>query len=54
MLDERGKKWWELLIVARSDSEDETSPPWVYSRWLPNTKINSAQVCERKKRDNYD
>lgn len=52
VLDERGKKWWELLIVGtkRSDDDGEKSAsgddgkPWVYSRWLPNTKINSAQV----------
>ena len=50
VLDERGKKWWELLIVAKSgsgggDGDGESQEaPWVYSRWLPNTKINSAQV----------
>ena len=45
VLDERGKKWWELLIVAKSGGDgDSEEAPWVYSRWLPNTKINSAQV----------
>ena len=44
VLDERGKKWWELLIVAKGGSDGES--PWVYSRWLPNTKINSAQVSD--------
>lgn len=43
VLDERGKKWWELLIVAKG-SDNGSGAPWVYSRWLPNTKINSAQV----------
>lgn len=44
VLDERGKKWWELLIVAKGSDDDGSVAPWVYSRWLPNTKINSAQV----------
>jgi hypothetical protein len=44
VLDERGKKWWELLIVAKSSDGPKDEAPWVFSRWLPNTKINSAQV----------
>ena len=47
VLDERGKKWWELLIVAKKSNSGDDEAPWVYSRWLPNTKINSAQVRNR-------
>lgn len=37
VLDERGKKKWELLICSPDRS-------WQYSRWFPNNKINSTQV----------
>ena len=37
LLDERGKKKWELLIC----SSDGT---WKFSRFFPNNKINSTQV----------
>jgi hypothetical protein len=37
ILDERGKKVWELLIC------DETRT-FEYSRYFPNNKINSTQV----------
>lgn len=37
VLDERGKKKWELLIC----SSDGT---WRYSRYFPSNKINSTQV----------
>ena len=38
LLDERGKKRWELLICT-PDREFE------YSAYFPNNKINSTQVC---------
>lgn len=38
LLDERGKKRWELLICS-PDREFE------YSVYFPNNKINSTQVC---------
>ena len=38
LLDERGKKRWELLICS-PDREFE------YSAYFPNNKINSTQVC---------
>lgn len=38
ILDSRGKKRWELLITSPDRS-------WVYSKWFPNNKINSTQVC---------
>jgi hypothetical protein len=37
MLDVRGKKIWELLIC-------DPSGEWVYSKYLPNNKINSAEL----------
>lgn len=39
MLDERGKKRWELLICSPDRS-------WQFSRYFPNNKINSSQVCQ--------
>ena len=38
ILDSRGKKRWELLIISPDRS-------WVYSKWFPNNKINSTQAC---------
>jgi hypothetical protein len=38
VLDARGKKKWELLIC----SPDGT---WQFSKYFPNNKINSTQVC---------
>ena len=38
LLDERGKKRWELLICS-PDRQFE------YSAYFPNNKINSTQVC---------
>ena len=37
VLDERGKKKWELLICDPARS-------WTFSRYFPNNKINSTQV----------
>jgi RNA-binding protein Tab2/Atab2 len=37
MLDERGKKVWELLITDPEKS-------WVYARYFPNNKINSGEL----------
>lgn len=37
VLDERGKKKWELLICSPDRS-------WQYSRYFPNNKINSTQA----------
>ena len=37
ILDERGKKRWELLICSPDSS-------WRFPRFFPNNKINSTQV----------
>ena len=41
VLDDRGKKKWELLICSPDRS-------WQYSRWFPNNKINSTQVGSKR------
>jgi hypothetical protein len=40
MLDERGKKVWELLICSADRSFE-------YAVYFPNNKINSAEVRPR-------
>ena len=40
VLDERGKKRWELLITTPNRS-------WECVRWFSNNKINSAEVTGR-------
>ena len=37
LLDERGKKVWELLICDQAGE-------WVFSRYFPNNKINSTEL----------
>lgn len=39
LLDERGKKVWELLVCSPDRSFE-------YSQYFPNNKINSAEVRE--------
>lgn len=41
LLDERGKKVWELLICSPDRSFE-------YSQYFPNNKINSAEVSSRR------
>ncbi len=38
VLDSRGKKKWELLICSPDGA-------WKFSKYFPNNKINSTQVC---------